>query len=73
MPESVEALEEAMQETIEEYEPRLMKPIRIRKQQEEHGNGFLLTFVVEARLASGGNIRLHTRFTHLGLATIIPA
>jgi type VI secretion system protein len=73
MPESVQELEYAMQETIEEYEPRLMKPIRIYKQQEEHADGFLLTFVVEAQLAGVGDVRLHTRFSHIGLAEIIPA
>lgn len=71
MPESVDELMQAMKETIEKYEPRLKKPVRI-VEQEPHTDGFILTFLLICQLVDGGSIHLRTRFSTIGYAQISP-
>jgi type VI secretion system protein len=72
MPESVDVLKQAMKETIEKYEPRMKKPVRL-VEQEPHTDGFVLTFLLIAQLVDGGAVHLRTRFSNLGYAEILPA
>jgi type VI secretion system protein len=72
MPESIGVLKKAMKETIEEYEPRMKKPVRIIE-QEPRTDGFVLTFLLIAQLVDGGAVHLRTRFSTTGYAEISPA
>jgi predicted component of type VI protein secretion system len=72
MPESIDILKHAMKETVEKYEPRMKKPVRI-VEQEPHTDGFILTFLLIAQLIDGGAVHLRTRFSTTGYAEILPA
>jgi type VI secretion system protein len=72
MPESIEFLKQAMKETIEKYEPRMKKPVRL-VEQEPHTDGFIITFLLIAQLLDGGTVQLRTRFSTIGYAEILPA
>jgi type VI secretion system protein len=72
MPDSINVLKQSMKETIEKYEPRMKKPVRL-VEQEPHTDGFVITFLLIAQLLDGGAVHLRTRFSTTGYAEILPA
>ncbi len=70
LPGGAESLREAMRLTIEKYEPRLTK-VKVTRHEIDLPRG-RLEFLLSAQLQGAGPIRLQTRFSNSGEASVRP-